>query len=227
MAAGRSLVWLRVMALARHQLPRRAGARRLARRLSAEQIADLWPAYPESAPITLVELARALPWDSSPRRCRRRRRAGSARMPGWSAGAIDHGRRCSPTIRISACRRPACGISRASRPRARAGRGDLAGRPAVVLGHNGAIAWGFTNTGADTQDLFIERVDPEDPTRSDSEARRRSPARRGHRVEGGAPVELGVRETRHGPVIPTSGPKPRPRLAPTRRGARLEGARGR
>jgi penicillin amidase len=33
------------------------------------------------------------------------------------------------------------------------------GTPFVILGHNGRIAWGLTNTGADVQDLFIERVD--------------------------------------------------------------------
>jgi penicillin G amidase len=33
------------------------------------------------------------------------------------------------------------------------------GTPFVVLGHNTRIAWGMTNTGADVQDLFIERID--------------------------------------------------------------------
>ena len=41
----------------------------------------------------------------------------------------------------------------------------LPGTPLVAVGSNGHVAWGFTNTGADTQDLFIERVDPGDPTR--------------------------------------------------------------
>ena len=36
---------------------------------------------------------------------------------------------------------------------------SIPGTPFVVLGHNAAIAWGMTNTGADVQDLFIERVD--------------------------------------------------------------------
>ena len=39
------------------------------------------------------------------------------------------------------------------------------GSPAVVLGHNGTIGWGFTTTNLDSQDLFIERVDPTDPNR--------------------------------------------------------------
>jgi penicillin G amidase len=33
------------------------------------------------------------------------------------------------------------------------------GTPFVILGHNGRIAWGLTNTGADVQDLFIDRID--------------------------------------------------------------------
>ncbi|HUE85018.1 MAG TPA: penicillin acylase family protein [Vicinamibacterales bacterium] len=33
------------------------------------------------------------------------------------------------------------------------------GTPFVVLGHNARIAWGMTNTGADVQDLVIERID--------------------------------------------------------------------
>jgi penicillin amidase len=33
------------------------------------------------------------------------------------------------------------------------------GTPFVILGHNARIAWGLTNTGADVQDLFIDRLD--------------------------------------------------------------------
>ena len=79
----------------------------------------------------------------------------------------------------------------------------LPGLPAVVLGHNGAIAWGFTNTGADTQDLFIERVDAEDPTRyltPDGPAPFEVREER-IRVAGALAVALTVRATRHGPVI--------------------------
>jgi penicillin amidase len=33
------------------------------------------------------------------------------------------------------------------------------GTPFVILGHNARVAWGMTNTGADVQDLFIDRLD--------------------------------------------------------------------
>ena len=38
---------------------------------------------------------------------------------------------------------------------------SLPGSPIVVLGQNDHIAWGFTSTGSDVQDLFVETVDPE------------------------------------------------------------------
>src|SRR4029077_17255358 len=36
----------------------------------------------------------------------------------------------------------------------------LPGAPLVVIGHNDRIAWGFTNNGADVQDLYIEKFNP-------------------------------------------------------------------
>jgi penicillin G amidase len=35
----------------------------------------------------------------------------------------------------------------------------LPGTPFVIIGHNGRIAWGLTNTGADVQDFYVERID--------------------------------------------------------------------
>ena len=41
----------------------------------------------------------------------------------------------------------------------------MPGVPPVVLGHDDHIAWGMTTTGGEVDDLFVERVDPKDPTR--------------------------------------------------------------
>ena len=40
---------------------------------------------------------------------------------------------------------------------------SLPGAPLVVIGHNDRIAWGFTNNGADVQDLYIETFNPAQP----------------------------------------------------------------
>ena len=77
------------------------------------------------------------------------------------------------------------------------------GSPAVVLGHNGTIGWGFTTTNLDSQDLFVERVDPTDPNRYITPDGPRPFGVREEiiNVAWGDPVALRVRETRHGPVI--------------------------
>ena len=77
------------------------------------------------------------------------------------------------------------------------------GDPGIVLGHNARIAWGFTNVNPDVQDLFIERVDPADPTRYEYLGRMVPFQTRTEiiRVAGGRPVTLTVRSTVHGPVI--------------------------
>lgn len=80
---------------------------------------------------------------------------------------------------------------------------SLAGVPGIVLGHNDRIAWGFTFAFGDVMDLFIEKVNPENPNQYevdgqwvDFETRTQT-----IQVAGSAPVEITVRSTRHGPVI--------------------------
>ena len=75
------------------------------------------------------------------------------------------------------------------------------GVPFLVLGHNGHIAWSFTTTGADTQDLFVET--PVDAMHYQAPDGPRPYTLREERIRvRGAPEQtLLVRETRHGPVI--------------------------
>ncbi len=77
------------------------------------------------------------------------------------------------------------------------------GAPVFVLGHNGSIAWGVTNAGSDFQDFFIERISEGEPGRYDAPGGPRPFDERTETiaVNGREPVELEVRETRHGPVV--------------------------
>jgi penicillin G amidase len=79
----------------------------------------------------------------------------------------------------------------------------LPGVPSVVLGRNDRVAWGFTNTGPDVQDVYIERIDPQNPGRYQTPDGWRSfeTVQEVIKVKGGADVTLNVRITRHGPVI--------------------------
>jgi len=75
--------------------------------------------------------------------------------------------------------------------------------PGVILGRNAHVAWTFTNTHPDTEDVFIERLAPGDPERYLTPHGYQTFERRREliKVKGGAEVELWVRSTRHGPVI--------------------------
>jgi penicillin G amidase len=81
---------------------------------------------------------------------------------------------------------------------------SLPGVPLIVLGRGDNVAWGFTNTGPDVEDIYIEKVNPDNP-------------REYLTPEGWLPFSIeemtiavrdaGVRKverrrTRHGPVLP-------------------------
>jgi penicillin G amidase len=75
------------------------------------------------------------------------------------------------------------------------------GVPFMVLGHNGKIAWTFTTTGADVQDIFIEK--PAGPGQYQTPDGPKPFVVREERIKvrGQNDVVLTVRATRHGPVI--------------------------
>jgi penicillin amidase len=75
------------------------------------------------------------------------------------------------------------------------------GVPGIVIGRNERIAWGFTTTHSDTQDLFVERLAGPDAYETPEGPRPFAVREEVIRVRWSAPVTLRVRETRHGPVI--------------------------
>ncbi len=79
----------------------------------------------------------------------------------------------------------------------------LPGLPGIVIGRNDRVAWGFTNTGADQQDLYLERINPADPAQYQTPTGWANFETRTERfvVKGEEEIELRVRSTRHGPVI--------------------------
>lgn len=83
----------------------------------------------------------------------------------------------------------------------------LPGLPFVVLGRTAKVAWGFTNTGPDVQDLYLEQINPANPQQyrvpgsgkpqwADFKIRSET-----IKVKGKPDVALSVRSTRHGPVL--------------------------
>jgi penicillin G amidase len=80
---------------------------------------------------------------------------------------------------------------------------SFAGVPGVVAGHNNRIAWAFTNLGPDVQDLFIEKVNPENPNQYEVDGKWMDfeIIKETIDVVGGKPVDIAIRISRHGPVI--------------------------
>ncbi len=80
---------------------------------------------------------------------------------------------------------------------------SFAGSPSIVIGHNDRIAWGFTNVGPDVMDLYIERINPDNPNQYEVNGKWVDMEVRTEviRVAGGEPVTVTVRLTRHGPII--------------------------
>jgi len=77
----------------------------------------------------------------------------------------------------------------------------LPGVPGVILGRSDRIAWGFTNTGPDVQDLYIEKLDAAGGYITPDGPRPFRVVEETIRIKGAEPERLKVRISRHGPVI--------------------------
>jgi penicillin amidase len=206
-----SLVWGKLMDLElagnyRDELERA----RLARTVSPDELAFLYPGYPKGAPTTLAALApiyRLLPLD----RLHAELPPLSVLGPIYASNnwVVDgaHSESGKPLLAND----PHLGFSapglwylvRLKTPQREIAGATTPGVPFVVIGHNDKIAWGFTTTASDVEDLFVEKVDPADPGRymtptgsEPFQTRTETIA-----VRGAAPVRLTVRATRHGPVL--------------------------
>jgi len=76
--------------------------------------------------------------------------------------------------------------------------------PGFAIGHNDHIAWGVTNLGPDVQDLFLEKIDPQNPNRylADGEWVDMNIVEEKIHVKGREePILWAARSTRHGPLI--------------------------
>ena len=180
--------------------------------LTDEQVADLFPPYPGDAPIALPDfralykdmdedLPLAELWASSPKPL----------PPGTGSNNwVVSGERSvtglpllanDPHLQLQA---PSLWyFAHLSAPGLEVSGATLPGLPIAVLGRTDRVAWGFTNTGPDTQDLFIERIDEEDPNAYETPGGMEAFVRRSEiiKVKGGDDVLLEVRESRHGPII--------------------------
>ena len=83
----------------------------------------------------------------------------------------------------------------------------LPGAPLVIIGHNDRIAWGFTNNGADVQDLYIETFNPAQPDEYKANGKwlKAQTVDEIIKVKGAPDQHYVITITRHGPVVKMDG----------------------
>ena len=207
-----SLVWGRLMAQWLSGNWRTESLRAaLSERLSAEQLADLWPADDGGAAPTLAVSEDVRRQSASFAALQGRipdilRPVSTLASNAWvlSGTSTESGKpllandphlgfRAPGLWYLARLKAPGLDVSGATTP----------GVPFHILGHNGRIAWGLTNGGSDAADLYLERLSGSKPGHYDTPDGPRPFVRRTEtiRVRGGDPVDHVVRETVRGPVI--------------------------
>jgi penicillin G amidase len=204
-----SLVWGKLMDLQlagnfRGELLRA----RLARTISPADLAFLYPQYPKDAPTTLTawrpiyrRLALGRLYDALPAVAGPIYESNSWVVDGRHSKSGKPLLANDPHLQFSA---PGVWyLARLETPAGEIAGATAPGVPFVVIGHNDHVAWGFTTTTSDIEDLFIEKVDPADPSRYLTPqgstlflVRQETIA-----VRGAAPIAFATRQTRHGPVL--------------------------
>lgn len=210
-----SIGWSLMMAwdLARYSYTRELRRLQLAQRFSVAEINDFYPPYPgDAAPATAdyVELYRLLGVKSTTAALALPELGfGDGEGIGSNNWVVSGQRTVSGQPMLA--NDPHLGLTAPSvwyfagiqAPGLKVIGATLPGVPGVVLGRNDRVAWAFTNTGADQQDVYLERINPEQPDEYQTpEGWARFATRIERiRVKGADDVELTVRETRHGPMI--------------------------
>jgi penicillin amidase len=185
--------------LARLRLGAALGAERTAELMPADPtlglapLPDLKPLYAEVAPLATGLLAQSAPYDSA---------------LGSNSWVVGGSRTASGKPLLA--NDPHLGLQtpglwyfvHVSTPERNLVGGTLPGSPCIVLGRNDHVAWTLTTTNSDTQDLFVERVAPDDPASYlTPTGRERFRVREEVIRVDGEERRIKVRETRHGPVI--------------------------
>ena len=211
-----SVGWSLMMAwdLARYSYSRELRRLQLAHRFSVAEINDFYPPYPGDAPpvtADYAEMYRLLGIKATSVTALRAPSFGFGDGEGLGSNnwVVSGARTVSGKPMVA--NDPHLGLTTPSvwyfaglqAPGLKVMGATLPGVPGVVLGRNDRIAWAFTNTGVDQQDLYLERINPEhaDEYQTPEGWARFATRIERIRVKGSDDVELTVRETRHGPVI--------------------------
>ena len=204
-----SLVWGKIMAVRlggnwRDEILRT----RLARNLAPARVGELWPLYPDDAPGTIEEaLALTRPFDLDKLAALDPAPTG---LPRGASNAWVVAKKNTSTRGAILANDPHLGftqpilwyLARIESPDLKVTGATIPGVPFTILGHNGKIAWGMTNTQSDIQDLFVEQTDADGRRYKTPDGWNDFKTRNEIiKVKDANPVTITVRESRHGPIV--------------------------
>ncbi|MGB8337747.1 MAG: penicillin acylase family protein [Burkholderiales bacterium] len=210
-SAADSIAWVKMMAWDlggnwRNELLRM----QLTQKLSPQQIAEFIPPYPGDAPMVVPDLSKL--YADLQNEAARLAAVAPENLPegaGSNNWVVSGAKTLSgkpllandPHLSLSA---PAIWyFAHMSAPRLNVIGATLPGVPNIVLGHNDRIAWGFTNTNPDVQDLYVEKIDAMNPAQyiTPAGAQPFQTLNETIKVKGKPDVNLQIRISRHGPIV--------------------------
>lgn len=177
-------------------------------RMSKQALAELFPSYPRRGLVTLSKLARiyrTLPLTQlaalQPPTANERAASNNWVVDGAHSSTGKPILANDPHLLYSA---PSVWyLARLITPHLHLAGGMIPGAPLFVVGHNSHVGWGFTETGGDVEDLFIEKLNPKNPDEylTPEGWKKFKSYKQTIHVAGSKPVTITVRTTRHGPVV--------------------------
>jgi penicillin G amidase len=208
-AAADSVTWTKMMAWDLGGNWRRELLRmRLAKTLPTARIQEFLAPYPGDAPVPLPDLKELYRNLEKPARELAERWGSDPDFPVGSNNWVVGGERSAsgkpllandPHLGLSAP--PVWYFAHLHAPGIDVIGASLPGVPGIILGRNERIAWAFTNTGPDVQDLYLEKIDASGHYLTPEGARPFTVLTETIKVKGAADERLTVRVSRHGPVI--------------------------
>ncbi|MDJ0860579.1 MAG: penicillin acylase family protein [Dinoroseobacter sp.] len=212
-----SVVLIKLMALQlSYHLPTEVLRARLSLALSPEQVADLMPDAPGDGVVALPDFAQLFPSADS------RLALGPVTQPDPLSPVKNRITVGASNVWAAAASRSTAGgallandphleysapslwyLARLELETGGAIGGTIPGIPAILTGRSDVLGWGLTSSYADDQDLFLERLNPENPEEYETpEGFKPFETRRTViRVKDAAPVTITMRWSDNGPVL--------------------------
>jgi penicillin amidase len=211
------LIWGKLMATQLSGWALQLARLRLEGTMSAEDFDDLFPPYPADGPLTIDDaLGQRADSESNSNRITAHLGVPIPAFPADPAQPAEASNAFAVAGAHTASGKPILAndphlgfsapnlwyLVRIDAPSMTLAGASVPGVPFLLIGHNGHVGWGFTTTGADTDALFAEKLEPDGASVVGPDGPEKLVIRTETiRVKGAEPETIVVRRSRHGPIV--------------------------